>query len=361
MSIINELTNILKPHLSWNKARISCLAQLIQAIFLVRTVNLSEISVAFKIKAKPESSYKRIQRFLKDFHFDLSCIVPLIKHLFALSGSKVTLIMDRTNWKFGKAKINILVLAIAYEKIAIPFFWLVLNRSGNSKTQHRIKLLKHAIETFGREKIRVILADREFVGTEWFQFLLNEKLPFCIRIQKKFMINGARKGCAIPVKEMFKNIKPFKKKILKDQYNLWGVPVYLSAGRFDHQDLIILASSIPLNEPIELYKKRWEIETLFGCLKKRGFRMEETHLSRPERIEKLFFVLVIAFCWAYKLGHIKRLTEPIKIKNHSRLLFSFFRYGFDEIRKVFFNIEGYLKKFKSILKVIKNQGIVAYE
>lgn len=220
MRLINELTNILKSHLNWNKARIACLAQLIQAIFLVRTVNLSEISTAFKRKAKPESSYKRIQRFLRDFHFDLSSIVPLIFHLFSLNDCNVTLIMDRTNWQFGKTKINILVLAIAYEKIAIPFFWLVMNRNGNSKTNDREKLLIKAIKTFGKEKIKVILADREFIGTEWFEFLSKEKLPFCIRIQKKQMIYGARKGWAIPVKYLFKNIKPFKKKILKDQYTL---------------------------------------------------------------------------------------------------------------------------------------------
>lgn len=90
MKLINELTNILKSHLDWNKARITCLAQLIQAIFLIRTVNLIEVSMAFKRKAKPQSSYKRIQRFLRDFHFDLSCIIPLIFHLFVLKDRNVT-------------------------------------------------------------------------------------------------------------------------------------------------------------------------------------------------------------------------------------------------------------------------------
>ena len=47
---------------------------------------------------------------------------------------------------------------------------------------------------------------------------------------------------------------------------------------------------------LEMYKKRWEIEILFGCLKTRGFRMEDTHITDLDKIEKLVFVLAIAFC-----------------------------------------------------------------
>lgn len=115
-----------------------------------------------------------------------------------------------------------------------------------------------------------------------------------------------------------------------------------------------------LEDPIEEYKKRWEIETLFGCLKKKGFRMEETHLSHSARIEKLFFILVIAFCWAYKLGYMKRITDPIKIKKHGRLLFNFFRYGFDEIRQIFLNLNQNKRKLELFLKVINKQGVVYY-
>lgn len=38
---------------------------------------------------------------------------------------------------------------------------------------------------------------------------------------------------------------------------------------------------------LEEYKGRWQIETMFGCLKKRGFNFEETHLTMPLKIAKL--------------------------------------------------------------------------
>jgi hypothetical protein len=41
--------------------------------------------------------------------------------------------MDRTNWKFGKVNINYLVLGVAYKGMAIPLFWDLLDKKGNSK------------------------------------------------------------------------------------------------------------------------------------------------------------------------------------------------------------------------------------
>jgi len=39
--------------------------------------------------------------------------------------------------------------------------------------------------------------------------------------------------------------------------------------------------------------------------------MEDTHMTAPEKIEKLLFVLAIAFCWSYRLGVIKDAEEAI--------------------------------------------------
>ena len=50
-----------------------------------------------------------------------------------------------------------------------------------------------------------------------------------------------------------------------------------------------MVSNKEFSDAVALYQRRWEIETLFGCLKTRGFRMEDTHMTAPEKIEKLLF------------------------------------------------------------------------
>ncbi len=82
------------------------------------------------------------------------------------------------------------------------------------------------------------------------------------------------------------------------------------------------------------------IEMLFQSLKGRRFRFEETRLPHYERFEKLILLLVIAFCWAHKVGEWHAINKPISFNRYRESLrpqYSFFRYGFDFIREALFN------------------------
>lgn len=101
--------------------------------------------------------------------------------------------MDRTNWKFGKLHINILVLSINYKGIGIPILWSMLdNRGGRSNSAQRQDLLGRFIRIFGAHKIGSFLADREFIGDEWFKFLSDSGIKFYIRIGANITIGRAR-------------------------------------------------------------------------------------------------------------------------------------------------------------------------
>jgi len=95
-------------------------------------------------------------------------------YLFGFLATDYELTLDRTNWRWGKKNINILVLAVVYKGIAIPIYWLLLNKRGNSNTRERIALLKRFIKHFGKTRIIRLLADREFIGKDWFAWLKQE-------------------------------------------------------------------------------------------------------------------------------------------------------------------------------------------
>ena len=115
---------------------------------------------------------------------------------------------------------------------------------------------------------------------------------------------------------------------------------------------MIVVSNKTFRNAIDLYLRRWEIETLFGCLKSRGFRMEDTHMTKPEKIEKLLFVLAIAFYWSYKVGVVKDAEKPIPKKTHGRLSKSLFRLGLDCFKSVILFIEKEIHEFQKIIKVL---------
>jgi len=121
--------------------------------------------------------------------------------------------------------------------------------------------------------------------------------------------------------------------------------VYLSGLRLSDGELLIVASHHLTPDAVKIYGLRWEIETLFGCLKGRGFKLEETRVVGYLRIKKLLVLPVIAFCWSHKVGEWKHdRVLPIKLKTHQRRAQSIFRYGLDCIRAELFNVLGSSRK-----------------
>jgi hypothetical protein len=126
----------------------------------------------FASGALPESSYKRLQRFFAGFAVSHAQVVGFVlRHLPAGKGSWV-LLMDRTNWKLGRSSINLLVVAVARGHVAIPIYWTCLAQAGASNTAQRIAALDAVLKLIDRGCIAYLLADREFIGEEWFEYLI---------------------------------------------------------------------------------------------------------------------------------------------------------------------------------------------
>ncbi|KIC71651.1 ORF2 transposase [Neochlamydia sp. TUME1] len=263
---------------------------------------------------------------------------------------KVWLIIDRTNWQVGSKNINILTLAMAYEGTAIPLAWFVMNKAGNSSTDERIELLEKVIRQLGPSKIAGLIGDREFIGSQWFDYLIKSEIPFYMRIREDTLVEGARNGYAVSLRDVFRHLKEGKKKVLVQPLQMLGHSFYVAASRLKDELLLVVTNKNP-KKAISIYKTRWEIETLFACLKTRGFCLEDTHLTYTDRIEKLIFALSIAFCWAYKLGNIAANVVPISIKKHGRKAKSLFRYGLDKIRKILLGTPRCFNLFLWLLKL----------
>ena len=109
--------------------------------------------------------------------------------------------------------------------------------------------------------------------------------------------------------------------------------MFLTGSRLQSGELMVIASHDQEGCAIDLYCERWEIETLFENLKSRGFDLECTHITHPDRLNVLMAVVTLAACWAYRVGEWRiDQGELIKIKKHGRPEKSLFRHGLDHIR-----------------------------
>jgi hypothetical protein len=161
--------------------------------------------------------------------------------------------------------------------------------------------------------------------------LIDKNILFRIRIKKNTKVGNSR-GALVPVRNLFRHLPRGQYCILSGPRRLWGHSLYLIGGKMSDGTLVIIATQDQPETALEDYKERWQIETLFECLKTRGFDLEATHMTDPQRLEKLLAFAALAFTWAHLVGQWRNAVEPIIIKKHERPARSIFRHGLDYLK-----------------------------
>jgi hypothetical protein len=341
----SELTSVLNSHFQKkiNLARVKLISHFVIALCKVQTVTFEKLSNAFDTESNAESSLRRIQRFIASYSLDSDLIARLIFNLLPAQ-EKLILSIDRTNWKFGQTNINIFMLGIVYKGVAFPLLFTMLDKRGNSNSQERIDLINRFIRLFGKEVIESVVADREFVGEKWLEFLNRNKIRYYIRIRNNFKVFLPHKNKEIKASHLFNQFRTNEfvhyNKIVRINAQL----CYLSGCKLNasnaKQDFLIIVSFNKPEKAQQDYKQRWQIEMCFKAMKSSGFDIEKTHLQDIQRIEKLILLVMIAFVWCYKVGIYLHQIKPIAIKKHGRKAKSIFKYGLSFLANIFLNPEN---------------------
>lgn len=293
-------TRVLLKHFSFHPSRIRTFQGLISGMLTGSSVQVPSLSKALKGTASLDSKQKRIYRFLNEQEICDEAAARLISSL--LPQGPWVLAMDRTNWKFGDHDHNILTLAVIQDGIAVPILFTPLQSCGNSSTEERIEIISRFIKIFGVGSIATLLADREFIGAEWFEWLDSKGISFVIRIkgnQKLKHHNGGTMDAA----KMCEPDQTYDTAIASQK-------IKVSCKALAEEKLIV-AHSADIVDAMNLYAKRWDIETMFKALKSNGFRLESSHIKCPIKFKKILIIAAISFAIAVKAGKIKHEQKPI--------------------------------------------------
>jgi Transposase DDE domain len=122
--------------------------------------------------------------------------------------------------------------------------------------------------------------------------------------------------------------------------------------RLEDGDLLVIATQSAPQSAIRDYAQQWGIETLFGIFKTRGFCLESTHLTDPQRLSKLLALLSLALCWVVLTGEWLHQNESLKLKTHGLRAKSIFRYGFDYLRNILVNLNEKMDDFLNVLQFL---------
>jgi transposase len=327
-----------------------------------RTINLAIICESLPGNARILSWYRRLQRFVAEVYLNqyaLSIIIVQIMNL--CDAQKWILCLDRTNWKFGKRHINILYLAVSWNMVAVPLFFCILEgkASGNSDHMDRIDILESFIKIFGKDRIKALTADREFIGEVWLKYLDNEKIPYVIRLKENGQLMAAKNGVMKKISEIFCSLSPGEVVNLRRKIGACKSVRSITAIRNNKGELIALVHSDGLKDSISLYSERWQIERMFKAFKSSGFNSEATHITNYDRLTTIMSVMAIAFSLSYKAGEIENELSPIEIKKHGYMARSIFRHGLAKLCKIFADIGQRLVEWITLCaSIIKGCGSV---
>lgn len=329
-----DLQKTLTPHLQLGKTRVETLCLLVLGMISARTVNLTHIATERPTRAKVASTYRRLQRFFQQVLLPENWSVGIV---IALIGNpdRWYLCMDRTNWKIGKCDINILMLAVVTERYRVPLMWSFLGHSGNSTTKQRIALMQRYLSLFKASSVRMFLADREFIGQEWFKFLMDEGIPFAIRMKEEQLI--VVEGREYSLRSYLSRCKGERgfTAILPAKAGQPALELHFGARRIKGGELLIVACSEQLRGAriLRYYRWRWFIECMFADSKTKGLNLEDTRLKISVRLSTLLAISAIAMAMACHVASRLMGSKYPARKKHGYCSKSWFRTGFDEMRR----------------------------
>ena len=330
---ITALQRRLSPRLELSKSRGETLALLVIGMISARTVNLSHVASERPGETQIASTYRRHQRFFQHVDLGLDWSAPLVANLLGLVGSW-HLALDRTQWQIGGRDVNFLVLAAVTRWFRVPLIWTVIEGPGCSDTEQRIALMQRYLRLFDRSTIKLLLADREFVGVKWIEFLCKNDIPFAIRLREDMRV-ATEAGHELRLAAHLG--RRGRTRFIRGRFANAGAeapPLTFALKRLRSGDLLAVVSNRPAPAALNAYRKRWAIECLFGDAKTRGLNLEDTRLTCPRKLDLLMGLVALAIAWTARCAITHIWPSAPRRGAHGYFSKSWFRTGFDNLRRL---------------------------
>jgi hypothetical protein len=373
MPYVQSITDVLFSHLGFHRSRLKFMARFTSAVLSMTTTNLRRIAIALKAGVEAKSNYRRIQRFLSEYDLDVAALGRLLVHLLPQE-APYKVVIDRTEWHLGETPVNVLVVGIAHEGMAFPIAWSALSKAGSSGPSEQTRVMSRFLSVVDSSEIEVVVASgREFISVQWLRKLQNRGIPFCVRIRSDRRVGlESPEHSTLPARMHARTqTRVGDEQVLPRQRYLFGgendaalaasvvvrriAPPDSSRPEGD-QFLILAIWGIDPEQASGLYRRRWEIETMFAALKSRGFDLEATDLTDPEGIENLIGLLALVFAWVRLAGEKRasRHGPPPVRPAHGRRERSLFRYGLDWLQSILTTPESQRCAFYSCLRALRS-------
>ena len=285
----------------YHKSRREGLATLAGVMLEARSANLMELAAALPREiGAADHRYQYIERQLKNPEIGADAVIKsyalqVIGRL-ASRGQTIVLQMDQSHINDSN---EVLMVSARLRRRAVPVAWRVRSTQGNIGFGVQKELLGSVLAWLP-EDVSVMLAADRFYGTAqligWCQ-----KAGWSYRIRLKGNLTLAHEGGELTTGDVASRLP---KGVTGAE--LYGSGVVTNIGvlhETGHKEPWIVAMDAkPGRYTVLDYGMRWGIENMFSDFKSRGFGLMQSHIQKPDRLERLILIMSIALYWAISCG-----------------------------------------------------------
>lgn len=271
---------------------------LINLLQSIKQVSIEKLAASLPLPILYESRRKKIQRFLSLSEWDVEKIWLSIITQWIISSIKpqeiLHIAIDRTRWQ----EINILVISLIYKRRAIPLYFDLLEKKGNSNLAEQTQALDKVLSQLTKYKV-VVLGDREFCSVDLASWLRKKDVYCCLRLKKNHFIEEEEEiWCQLqelglePGMSFYLRGKKITKTKQVSGFDLAAKWQKKHWGTTPEEGWFILTNLGSLSLTIEASKKRFGIEEMFRDFKKGGYNLESTKVTGKRLISLLILISV---------------------------------------------------------------------
>lgn len=280
------------------------LSMMITGLVIGKKANLNHMASEVPVKAKEKSTEQRFYRWLKNEGIDAQAyMMPFASQIIQNLGNRdITLLIDGS--AVGK-DCSALVIGVLYRKRVIPLTWVVNEGAkGHRTAETHIELFKQLLPILPETLDCYVLGDGEFDSDELLTWLSqNTNWLFTMRTSKTNLV-WTKDGYKAVEEDLAVGRAGYQARMDTTLTKQGKVSVNVIGwweSKYD-EPIYLVTNWDDVEAAMKKYRKRVMIETLFSDVKSRGFGIDKSKISAPERLERLLLAVALAYIWMIYLG-----------------------------------------------------------
>jgi len=304
------------PHLSRNEAMV--LAMYSFGMVMVQSCGIS--SIAYFLGLLLDKKETTMRQRLREWDYESSakrgakrqeievrsCFASLLKWVLSwwdADEKRLALALDASNLR---DRFTVLSISIVYRGCAIPVAWVIIRQTQKGKWQpHWEALLEELRGHIPSDWMVIVLTDRGLYA-KW----LYKKIKKCgghpfLRINQQGLFRKRGQKGFQPLKNLVSQANPYwsgEVDCFKTKASRLSCTLLAYWDQAYTDPWLIVTDLVPQQAKVAWYGMRTWIEAGFKDTKRGGWHWEQTKMTDPTRVERLWLVIAVATLWVVSVG-----------------------------------------------------------